>query len=215
MLSIRSGSARVPVAPLVSLFALFLLAMTWVVSSRICARPVAMAMPMDGMPMSAMPAGGVMLCPVVVVMIVLSTLAAAWALLAMWRDPHRSLDAANLARMLARLPIVPTVAVLLAGGALGAGAIVAVDGGALLSFSLCATLVASLGAMSLAATLGSLALARFALALCARLLRAVERAIARRPSATFRYVALAPRVRSVRSAIDFGRGLRAPPSPVR
>jgi hypothetical protein len=219
MLSIRNGSSRVPLAPLASLFALFVLAMTWVVSSRICARPVAMPMPMgaSSMAMDGMPApAGVMLCPVVIVLLVLSTALAAWALLAMWRDPHRAHDATNVVRTIARLPVLPTVGILVTAGAIAAGAIVAVDGGGPLSLASCLTLAALLGAMALAATLGSLAISRIVLALCVRLLLAACAAIAERPDrASACLLDDAPRARAVPWPIDFGRGLRAPPSPVR
>jgi hypothetical protein len=218
MLSIRSGSARIPVAPLASLFALAVLAMAWVASAHVCARPIVMAS-MPGMDMTSMPMpsaqtpfGSVTICPVVLGLIVLSTLLAAWAIVTCRRDPHAAVSYGVLARTLARLPVFPTFVALASSGGLAIGTIVAVDGGVALSLSLCATLAALLAGIALAATLCSLGLARLALALCARLIVTLARAIGER-AAPVRASFIAP-IRPLPVAafpIAFGRGLRAPP----
>ena len=113
----RSGS-RVPVAPLAALFTLAVLAIAWVASAHVCARPIVVSMSgasMPGMDMGSMPMataqtpfGTVTICPVVLGLIALSTLLAAWAIVTGWRDRHRALTLTVLARTLARLPVLRT-----------------------------------------------------------------------------------------------------------
>ncbi len=233
MFSIRSGSARLPVAPLATLATLAVLATAWAASAHVCARPIVMTMSGGGMagmamsgdmpgmdmasgamPMLQMPGGTVMLCPVVAALIALSTLLGAWAIVTAARDPHRALTALLLVRVLARLPLLRTFGALVGAGGLAVAAIVAVDGHASFSLPLLVTLVLLLAGTSLAAAIGSVAVSRFVLAWCARVLVAIRAAIAQRPGG-FR----ALRRRAARAlhaalvAIAFGRGLRAPPLP--
>jgi hypothetical protein len=239
---LRNGSARAPLAPLAALFSFAVLAMTWVASARVCARPIVVhlcggakagtsmaRMDMSGMDMSHMdmsgmamagmptvntPVGSVMICPVVVGLIVLATTLAAWALIAGWRDRHRALTLAVLVRALARLPVLRTFAALSLTGGLAIATIVAVDGGTTFSASLCAFLTILLAGASIAATLCSLAVARCIVALCARLFVAIAGAIAERRVASRTYRALRRRpLHAPVVAIAFGRGLRAPPLP--
>jgi hypothetical protein len=216
-----------PIAPLAALFTLAVLAMAWAASAHVCARPLVMDMSgmsmatMPGMdmasgtmPMLQTPAGSVMLCPVVVGLIVLSTLLGAWSIVTASRDRHRTLTLTLLVRALARLPVLRTFGALVAAGALAIAAIVAVDGHGAFSLALAVTLAALLGGIAIGATIASLVLARCILALCARLLIAVIGAIAERRTAgrTWNRRSMrAPRACVV--AIVSGRGLRAPPLP--
>ncbi len=156
--------------------------------------------------------GAVMLCPVVVGLIALSTLLSAWALVTGWRDRHRALTLAVMMRTLARLPVMRTFGALAAAGGIAIGTIVAVDGGSAIDPSLCAVLASILAAASLVATFGAVLIARVVLAFCARIFLAFVRSVGERRSATRairRPRALPHRFRS----ITFGRGLRAPPLP--
>jgi hypothetical protein len=240
MISIRSGATRVPLAPLAALFAFAVLAMAWVASARVCARPIVVqltgaassaTMPMDmsgmdmshmsmsggdmnAMPMMNTPVGSVMICPVVLGLIGISTLLAGWALVAAWRDRHRALTLAVLVRALARLPVLRTFAALALAGGLAIAAIVAVDGGTTFSLSLGVMLAFVLAGISIAATLCSLVAARAIVALCARLIVAIAGASAARRTAV--RFARSPRRRPLHApvvALAFGRGLRAPPLP--
>ena len=199
-----------PLAPLAALFALAVMATAWVASTRICAHPIAMQMDNAMLPMPAH--GAVMLCPVVVGLIVLSTLLSAWALVTGWRDRHRALTLTVITRVLARLPMMQTFAALAAAGGIAIGTIVAVDGGSAIDPSLCALLASILAASSLIATFGAVLIARVVLAFCARILLALARAIGER-----RAVARAIRRRRALPhrfySITFGRDLRAPPPP--
>ena len=206
MTSVRSGSSRVPLAPLAALFAFAVLAMAWVASARVCARPIAM----DAMSMP-MPAGPAMICPVVVGLIVLSTVLAAWAILTVSRDRQRAATLTGVLRALARLPVLRTFGALVAGGGVAIAAIVAVDGGVAFDPSLCAMLALTLAGISIAATLAALMFARCVIALCARLLVVIAGAIAQRRGAVrVRRRALRAAHASV-VATATGRGLRAPP----
>jgi len=244
MISIRSGSTRVPLAPLAALFALAVLAMAWIASSSICARPIVVhltgaassaTMPMDmsgmdmshmdmphmdmagdmgAMPMMKTPAGSVMICPVVLGLIGISTLLAGWALIAAWRDRDRTLTLAVLVRALARLPVLRTFAALALAGGLAIAAIVAVDGGTTFSLSLGVMLAFVLSGISIAATLCSLVAARAIVALCARLIVVIAGAIAeRRTAARFARSLRRRPLHAPVVALAFGRGLRAPPLP--
>jgi hypothetical protein len=249
MISIRSGSTRVPLAPLAALFALAVLAMAWIASSSICARPIVVhltgaassaTMPMDmsgmdmsgmdmshmdmshmdmagdmgAMPMMKTPAGSVMICPVVLGLIGISTLLAGWALIAAWRDRDRTLTLAVLVRALARLPVLRTFAALSLAGGLAIAAIVAVDGGTTFSLSLGVMLAFVLSGISIAATLCSLVAARAIVALCARLIVVIVGAIAeRRTAARFARSLRRRPLHAPVVALAFGRGLRAPPLP--
>jgi hypothetical protein len=237
MISFRSGSSRLPIAPLATLFALAVLAMAWLASTHVCVRPIvltmcghradamrmgSMSMPMPmsaaapmSMPMVQTPFGGVMICPVVLGLIVLSTLLAAWAIVAGWRDRHRLLTISVLVRALARLSVLRTFVALAASGGCAIGTIVAVDGGVAVSPSLCATLAIILAGISILATLCSIALARCVIALCARLIVALARAIDERNAGARRAILVAIRPLPLASfPIAFGRGLRAPPTPM-
>jgi hypothetical protein len=218
------GGSRVPVAPLAALFTLAVLAIAWVASAHVCARPIVVSMSgasMPGMDMGSMPMataqtpfGTVTICPVVLGLIALSTLLAAWAIVTGWRDRHRALTLTVLARTLARLPVLPTFVALAASGGLAIGTIVAVDGGVALSLALCATLAAILAGVSIVATLCSLALARVILALCERLIVALACAIGERVAGARSLGTIAFRPVSIASfPLSFGRGLRAPPLP--
>jgi hypothetical protein len=161
------------------------------------------------------PFGGVMICPVVLGLIVLSTLLAAWAIVAGWRDRHRLLTISVLVRALARLSVLRTFVALAASGGCAIGTIVAVDGGVAVSPSLCATLAIILAGISILATLCSIALARCVIALCARLIVALARAIDERNAGARRAILVAIRPLPLASfPIAFGRGLRAPPTPM-
>jgi hypothetical protein len=230
MISFRSGATLAPLAPLAALFAFAVLAMAWVASARVCARPLLVHlagaassanMPMDmsqigmsAMPTMSTPAGGVMICPVVLGLIVLSTLLAGWALIAAWRDRHRAVTLAMLVRALAHLPVLRTFAALALTGGLAIAAIVAVDGGTTYSLSLGLVLALVLAGISIAATLCALIVARAIVALCARLIVAIAGAIGERSSA-LRF-ARSLRRRPLHApvvSLAFGRGLRAPPLP--
>ena len=215
MISVRSGSSRVPLAPLAALFAFAVLAMAWVASARVCARPIAMNAMSTSMPMPmpmAMPAGTAMICPVVVGLIVLSTVLAAWAIVTVSRDRRRASTLTGVVRALARLPVLRTFGALVAGGGVAIAAIVAVDGGVAFDPSLCAMLALTLAGISIATTLTALVVARCVVALCVRLLVAIAGAIGERRGAVraFRRRALRAAHASV-VAIATGRGLRAPP----
>jgi hypothetical protein len=235
MISIRSGAMRVPLAPLAALFAFAVLAMAWVASARICARPIvvhlcgakaAASMPMDmssmtmsaadmsAMPMMSTPVGSVMICPVVLGLIVIATLLAGWALIAAWRDRHRALTLTVLVRALARLPVLRTFAVLAIAGGLAIAAIVAVDGQTSFSLALGLVLACMLGGISILATLCSLIAARAIVALCARLIVVIAGAIAdRRIAARFTRNLRRRPLHAPVVSLAFGRGLRAPPLP--
>jgi hypothetical protein len=203
-----------------------------VASTRICARPVVVqlcggakaalamsqmnmpGMDMGTMPTMATPVGSVMICPVVMGLIVLSTVLAAWSLFTAWHDRHRVVTLTRLVRVLARLPVVRTFASLALAGGLAIATIVAVDGGTTPSLALALTLTVLLAAISIAATLGSLAIARCIVALCARFIVAIAGAIAERRAAARSYRSLRRRpFHATLVALVFGRGLRAPPLP--
>jgi hypothetical protein len=206
-------------ATLVALFASTIAAIAAVASGRICARAMPMPMDMagmDGMTGMVMPAvdGRPALCPVVLALVVISALLAAWTLIAFGRDRARTVAANRLARTLARVPVVPAFALLCLGGAGAIAAIVVVDGGVAFSPELIGMLAMTLALGAAASLAVALIIARVALALWTRLALALAGALgeAHPPRR------LARRVRRARlpfvDAVADGRGLRAPPLPV-
>ena len=214
--SVRNGCARVPLAPLAALFALAVLAIAWVAQSSICTRPIvfpAAAGAMSGMDMAA-PHDAVMICPVVLALIVISAVLAAWTLVAARRDTQRALTSALLVRALARLPVMRTFAVLAGGGGVAVGSIVAIDGHGPIGLALCASLAAMSAAVALAATLGALVIARAILECARRLFVALFVAIAeRQPGRAIAAARRRPLLRPLVRSLSGGRGLRAPPFP--
>jgi hypothetical protein len=209
-------------SPVVSLFALLASAVLAMVlaaqTSLACTDKV--AVPMTGDMMNSMPgmdmaaSGPVMVCPVVLVLIVLSAFLSACAVAMLWRDPHRVLAQREIVRKLARLPLARTVGMLAFAGASAVGTMILLERSGLPAPPMCALLAALLFGCALVATLGAIAFGRVAGALGRRLMLAIARAIAVANDA------LAPcfqrrlpfvAARNAVPPLALGRGLRAPP----
>jgi hypothetical protein len=220
-------NARI-LAPLVALLAFALLAIVLAAQAGLafCSDRVAIGVPqmgtMPGMSAAAMPGMGsgqpLMICPVVLVLIVASTLLAAAAIAALCADAERALTGRVIARLIAGLPVGRVLLVVGAGAALAVAAMLAVDGAGVPSTPTCALLFVLLLGATLISVVAALLGARVALALGGRLFVALIAAIAdrrepRQPSG-LRWAP--PRLAcGPLRLLSNGLGLRAPPSFVR
>jgi hypothetical protein len=190
-----------------TLFAFAVAGIAGVASSQVCARAMTMQMPGG----ASAPGGVVAMCPVVLCLIVASTLLATWTLDVLRRDPHAGFELKCLARALARLPVLRAFSLLCAGGAGAVGTIVAVDGGITFSLGFIALLAAIVAGGALAALTLSLAFARAAVALWTRLAFALAEVLSgARPRPSVAFPRRRPRVAFI-DAVVAGYGLRAPP----
>jgi hypothetical protein len=174
---------------------------------------------MSAMPGMAMAAHGpVMVCPVVLILIVVSALLSACAAAMQWRDPHRALAQREFLQTLARLPPARTAGTLALAGTSAVGTMIWLERSGPPALPMCALLAALLFACALAATLCAIAFGRVAVAFGRRLILAIAGAIARAsdvpaPFARQR-VPVVARGHGV-PLLAAGRGLRAPPLFVR
>ena len=219
-------------APKVSLFALLSsAALAIVLAAQVslrCTDKVALPIPgemmgaMPGMDMSGMqgPAGqtALMICPIVLGLIVASTVLALAAVAMVWRDPHRALTQRAIALALCRLSPVRTLSTVALAGGGAMCAMLWLEHAGLPALPVCAMLAALLFTSSLLATFAAIAFGRIALAFGRRLILAIACALVRAGETA------APRARLLAHAVAghhtvpllaAGRGLRAPPSLVR
>lgn len=172
---------------------------------------------MPGMDMTTASAP-VMVCPIVLVLIVVSALLSAFAAAMLWRDPHRALAQRDLAQTLARLPLAPTAGCVAFAGSSAVGAMIWLERSGLPALPVCAMLAALLFGCALAATLCAIAAGRIAIAFGHRLMLAIVAAIARAGDAVAPPAQQLVPVLAAAHAVPLlaaGRGLRAPPSFVR
>jgi hypothetical protein len=168
---------------------------------------------MPGMDMGS--PGALMICPVVLVLIVASTLLAVAAIAVVWRDPHRGLARRTIVRALAALPLGRTAGVLMLGGGAAVALMLLLDGSGPPALTACPLLAALLAGCSLLAATFSIVIGRITLAFGRRLLLAVVAAIsaatAPAPPCARRRFSLVAGGRAL-PLLAAGRGLRAPPS---
>jgi hypothetical protein len=172
---------------------------------------------MPGMDM-AVASGPVMVCPIVLLLIVLSALLSAFAVAMLWRDPHRALAQRDLLQTLARLPFARTAGCVALAGTSAVGTMIWFERAGPPALPVCAMLAALLFGCALAATLVAIAAGRIAVAFGRRLILAVVAAIARAGGAVAPLAQhLAPVLAAAHAVplLAAGRGLRAPPSFVR
>jgi hypothetical protein len=235
-LSLRRARIAAPLAALIAiaLSAIVLAAQTGL---ALCGNRIALPAPMDSMhgmgdvPMAGMPgmsAAGmpgvaighhlIMICPVIFVMIVASTLIAAVAIVIVARDSDRAATLKCLARSLARLPVLPTAASLVASAAVAVALMIAVDGNGVPSSNACAAmaailLISAVASAALAHVLGTITLA-FSRRLIGAMLRMIAQRSAGRPPQMSRRSPFRTAGQTLR-LFAAGCGLRAPPSFVR
>ncbi len=227
------------VAPLVALVAIALSAIVLAAQTGValCGNRIVLSGPMDSMdgmgdsPMAEMPGMSaaampsvalghhpIMICPVIFVMIVASTLIAAFAIVVVARDSDRAATMKSLARSLARLSFIHTAASLLASAAVAVALGIAVDGNGVPSGNACAMMAAILlisagASAALAHLLGTIMLA-FSRRLIGAMLRMIAQRSAGRSPHMSRRLPLRWAGESLR-LFAAGCGLRAPPSFVR
>jgi hypothetical protein len=228
---IRLGSVTRNVrllAPFCALLSFALLALVLAAQAGLafCTNRIAIDMPaagaMPGMTMVTLPSAAavpaLMICPVVLVLIVASTVLAAAAIVLTCLDPDRACTRSTFARAISRLPIASSVAALCGFGAIAIAAMIAVDGAGLPSPATCALLATVMIAGAFVAVGSSLAFARAAVALGERLLIAIVSAIAARRTREKIFARRSIVRHGAGSATRFVAaplGLRAPPSFVR
>jgi hypothetical protein len=169
--------------------------------------------------MGAMPMQHPLLvCPVVLVLVIASTLLAAVVLVLLGCDSQRASTRRHLARSLARLPLARAASVLGAFVAAAVLLMIAVDGAGVPNACTCALLAALTIGGAIGAVAGTSCAARIALGLGTRLIVAIVAAIGDRrvrAVAADRHRCSRAVVRAQRRLLAATRGLRAPPSVVR
>lgn len=160
----------------------------------------------------------VTICPVVLGLIAASAVLSAGTIVLLWRDSQRGLTRRALLQTLAHQSLDRTVGVLTLSGGIALASMIVCDGDGLPSLPTCVLLAVSLVVGSALAATMSIAVAHVALALARRVVVVMMACIARVRTAgsagmTHVRVFLAPLEGA--SLLATGRGLRAPPSPVR
>lgn len=219
-------------APLVAFFATALLAIVLAAQAQlVCSHEMIVTMPAMDMPGMAMGRHGmamgeprslgsaIALCPIVLILGAAAAVLCASALALLLVDEHRASSSRALVRACTRLPLLGTVATIIAFGSIAVGVMMAVDRNTPAGAAGWLSLIALVISIAVALTVLAIGAAKCALSLTERIAVAIALAIdLLRPAVPVRAYARCTR-RAQRThrvpALAARRGLRAPPFSVR